>query len=112
MTMLLVLASRSFAQTPVSRFPDPAPRAAKPPTPAAPADAATAAQTVAPPGAARAGPNGHPQRGLARRAHLIPGAEFVGSFDAGRGQRYYLFGTNAVVPRDRELLQEHPEAEG
>ena len=26
---------------------------------------------------------------------IFPGAEFVGSFDAGRGQRYYLFGTNA-----------------
>jgi len=26
---------------------------------------------------------------------IYPGAEFLGSFDAGKGQRYYLFGTNA-----------------
>ena len=43
---------------------------------------------------------------------IYPGAEFVGSFDAGRGQRYYLFGTNTGVPRDRQLLQDRPQAEG
>ena len=26
---------------------------------------------------------------------LFPGAQFLGSYDAGRGQRYYLFGTTA-----------------
>jgi hypothetical protein len=26
---------------------------------------------------------------------LYPAAEFLGSYDAGRGQRYYLYGTNA-----------------
>lgn len=26
---------------------------------------------------------------------VYPGAEFLASYDAGRGQRYYLFGTNA-----------------
>ena len=25
---------------------------------------------------------------------IFPSAEFIGSYDAGRGQRYYLFGTN------------------
>ena len=25
---------------------------------------------------------------------IYPGAQFLGSYDAGRGQRYYLFGTN------------------
>ena len=25
---------------------------------------------------------------------IYPGAKFIGSYDAGRGQRYYLFGTN------------------
>ena len=28
-------------------------------------------------------------------APFFPGAEFLQSFDAGKGQRYYLFGTNA-----------------
>lgn len=27
--------------------------------------------------------------------NIYPGAEFLTSYDAGRGQRYYLFGTNA-----------------
>ena len=27
---------------------------------------------------------------------IYPGADFIASFDAGRGQRYYLFGTNAT----------------
>jgi hypothetical protein len=27
---------------------------------------------------------------------VYPGAQFLASFDAGRGQRYYLFGTNAT----------------
>ena len=26
---------------------------------------------------------------------VMPNAEFIASYDAGRGQRYYLFGTNA-----------------
>jgi hypothetical protein len=30
---------------------------------------------------------------------LYPGAQFVASYDAGRGQRYYLFGTNADFPQ-------------
>lgn len=29
-------------------------------------------------------------------APIYPTAEFIDSFDAGRGQRYYLFGTNAA----------------
>ena len=28
----------------------------------------------------------------------FPGSEFVGSFDAGKGQRYYLFGSNTGFP--------------
>ena len=29
---------------------------------------------------------------------FYPGSEFVGSFDAGKGQRYYLFGSNTGFP--------------
>ncbi len=29
-------------------------------------------------------------------APVYPGAEFVDSFDAGQGQRYYLYGTNSI----------------
>jgi hypothetical protein len=27
---------------------------------------------------------------------IYPGADFIASYDAGRGQRYYIFGTNAT----------------
>ncbi len=30
---------------------------------------------------------------------IYPGADFLGSFDAGRGQRYYLFGTSTDFPQ-------------
>jgi len=45
------------------------------------------------------GPPGQPVPGEPTEADLglpvYPGASFVASFDAGFGQRYYLFGTNA-----------------
>lgn len=50
---------------------------------------------------------------------IYPSAEFIASFDAGRGQRYYLFGTNAsfadivnyyktVLKQKGELVYEEP----
>ena len=50
---------------------------------------------------------------------IYPGAEFVTSFDAGKGQRYYLFGTNAsflevvnyyktILKQKGELIYEEP----
>jgi hypothetical protein len=50
---------------------------------------------------------------------IYPGAQFVTSYDAGRGQRYYLFGTNAdfaqivtyyknVLKQRGELVYEEP----
>ena len=32
---------------------------------------------------------------------LYPGAQFLTSYDAGRGQRFYIFGTTRVVCGDR-----------
>jgi hypothetical protein len=44
---------------------------------------------------------------------IYPSAEFVGSFDAGRGQRYYLFGTNAsflqIVDYYKNVLKQKGE---
>ena len=44
---------------------------------------------------------------------LYPGAQFLTSYDAGRGQRYYLFGTNAgfseIVAYYRTLLKQRGE---
>jgi hypothetical protein len=50
---------------------------------------------------------------------IYPGAQFIASYDAGRGQRYYLFGTNAdftqtvnyyrnVLKQRGELVYEEP----
>ncbi len=50
---------------------------------------------------------------------IYPGSEFIASYDAGRGQRYYLFGTNAgfadivnyyknVLKQKGELVYEEP----
>ena len=44
---------------------------------------------------------------------LYPGAQFIASYDAGRGQRYYLFGTigsfSALVSYYRTLLKQRGE---
>jgi len=81
--------------------PQPFPRPGGQPPPAPPVDTAPApdAQTPAPPpAAAPAARAAAPAAGLpaAREAELgmpiYPAAQFLGSYDAGRGQRYYLFG--------------------
>jgi hypothetical protein len=54
----------------------------------------TAPQGAAlPAAAAREPPPTEEQLGLP----VIPGAQFLRSYDAGRGQRYYLFGTGALL---------------
>jgi hypothetical protein len=76
------------AQQPVPKpFPKPNPPqqpATPPPTPEQPQPSG--------------GPPAAPQPGAPTEATLglpvYPGAEFLASFDAGMGQRYYLFGTN------------------
>jgi hypothetical protein len=49
---------------------------------------ATAGKTAQPPAPAQVDPN-------LGATPLYPGAEYLGSFDAGRNQRYHLYGTNA-----------------
>jgi hypothetical protein len=92
--MWALAAAAIGAQTPQ---PFPKPVAPKPSTPAAPP---TDAQAPAkPPAVQRPGPPGSGANDVPTDATLgvqiYPGAEFLGSFDAGHGQRYYLFGTNA-----------------
>jgi hypothetical protein len=79
-------AAISQAQTPVP-FPKPgqtptAPPKSVPAQPPAPAPAGTAQQPAGEPTEATLG------------VPLYPGSQFVASFDAGKGQRYYLFGVN------------------
>ena len=57
-------------------------KAATTPPPAAPAQPPAPVDPNAPPG-------------VALGVTVYPGAQFLGSYDAGRGQRYYLFGATA-----------------
>jgi hypothetical protein len=70
---------RPGAQAPARQTPAPPPTAQKPPAAPAPA----AAQPDGPPTEAMLG------------VPIYPGAQFIASYDAGRGQRYYIFGSPA-----------------
>jgi len=69
------------------------------PTPAQPAPPASTSQ-------AQEAPPGDTQLGV----QIYPGAQFLASYDAGRGQRYYLFGSTAsfvdVVAFYRTVLKQ------
>lgn len=96
-----MLAGTSAAQTP-QPFPRPdAPAPERPapqPPPAAPRQPAAPAAAPAEPTEATLG------------FPIYPTAQFIASYDAGRGQRYYLFGTTAtfeeMVTYYRNLLRE------
>lgn len=104
----------TVAQTPQ---PFPKPGATKPATPAAPGPQAPQPK-VQPPGQPAPGPNDIPNE-ASLGVQVYPGAEFVGSFDAGKGQRYFLFGTNTgfleivnyyktVLKQKGDLVYEEP----
>ena len=90
------LAAVSRAQTP-----QPFPRAGTPqtprttpvPAPASPASATQPPQAPADAQSAKADPNAPTAATLG--VAVYPTAQFLASYDAGRGQRYYLFGTTA-----------------
>jgi hypothetical protein len=107
----LVLGASAIAQVPA---PFPRPGQAPAPKPAAPAPVQQPAQ---PEPAAPAQP-GVPTE-LTLGTSLYPSAQFIASYDAGRGQRYYLFGTEAdfvqivnyyktVLKQKGELVFEEP----
>ena len=90
-------------QPPVPRpFPNPAPpsRPAAPPPTAAPVKPAGSAADTAPTEALLGVP-------------IYPGAQFIASYDAGRGQRYYIFGSAAsfvdLVTYYRNMLKQKGE---
>jgi hypothetical protein len=70
--------------------PKPFPQPGQPASPAAPVVQAPAKPS--PPA-----PTGTPTEATLGVA-IYPNAEFITSYDAGQGQRYYLFGTNAPFP--------------
>jgi hypothetical protein len=98
-----VVVARASAQTPVP-FPRPgAPKPGQKPT-------QPPMQPVQPPAAV-------PEAGEPSEATLgmpvYPGSRFIASYDAGRGQRYYLFGTNTgfaeIVNYYRSVLRNRGE---
>jgi len=96
---LTAVAAAASAQTPqpfprpVAAPPQPPPSAAQAPPPA-PTPAAPRPATTAPPPAAVADPNAPTAETLG--FPVYPGAQFIASYDAGRGQRYYVFGSTAA----------------
>jgi hypothetical protein len=99
LVLSLLLATAGHAQTP-QPFPKPGAPAQPPPavaTPAAPATPPPAAPAVrttaqqAPPAAVDPNAPSTATLGVA----VYPAAQFIASYDAGRAQRYYVFGTTA-----------------
>ncbi len=99
-----LLAQQTPAQKPVPKpFPGaPAPR----PTQPAPQEPAKPAPPPATPPAQTAPAQPDVNLGVT----MYPGAQFLGSYDAGRGQKFYIFGTTASFPAIvafyREILKE------
>src|SRR5262245_26985277 len=96
----IVMAAHSAAQTP-QPFPRPgdthAPRKPPPPQPA-PAPQTPPPTTQTPPPAASRPSTPPPQEPAAPSESevgfpIYPAAQFLASYDAGRGQRYYIYGT-------------------
>jgi hypothetical protein len=110
--MLLVIVLAMLAQTPVP-FPRPGT-----PKPSAPPATQQPQPRVQPPGQPAPSPTDPPSE-ASLGVQVYPGAEFLISYDATRGQRYYLFGTNAgfveivnyyktVLKQKGELVYEEP----
>jgi len=87
MLLLHVMVAGLLAQTP-QPFPKVAPPTPPPTLPAA------AGQGAPPPAQSAPAPGAIPTE-ASLGVPLYPGAEYLTSYDAGQGQRYYLFGTNA-----------------
>jgi hypothetical protein len=90
--VLAIPATTAFAQPPVAR-PQPPPSmpgTAAQPKPAQPKPAPPAATPTSGPQAPAAAEAPPPASALG--APVFPTAQFLGSYDAGRGQRFYLYG--------------------
>ncbi len=118
LTAFLFAASTAtaFGQTP-QPFPRPPgdPARPQPSAPAPPKPADTQGLKVLPPEPAASKVPGEPGEPTEQALGLpiYPGAQFIGSYDAGRGQRYYLYGTNTdfaqIVAYYRTALKQRGE---
>jgi hypothetical protein len=119
MVSLVLASSVMFAGAVTAQTPQPFPR----PGEQRPQAPATAGQTPAgkppvPQPAATTSQPGEPTE-TTLGVPLYPGSQFIASYDAGRGQRYYLFGTTSdfaqivnyyksVLKQKGELVYEEP----
>jgi hypothetical protein len=89
--VLVTAASGASAQTPAP-FPRPGQQPSRPPAPPPSTPAPASPSTPAPAAASSASDKDDPgDLGVA----IYPGSQFITSYDAGRGQRYYLYGTES-----------------
>jgi hypothetical protein len=111
---ILLFAAQAFAQTP-QPFPrpdDPARPQSSAPSPSKPTD--TQGLKVLPPADRAPAQNaaGEPTE-QSLGLPIYPGAQFIGAYDAGRGQRYYLYGINTdfaqIVAYYRTTLKQRGE---
>src|SRR4051812_8901109 len=113
---LLLIALLMPQQPPVPKpFPQPGSgqpaKPAPPPPPSSRPTQPTPAQTAPPPPAARSSSaDADAPTEASLGIPLYPGAQYIKSYDAGRGQRFYLFGTTApfvdLVTYYRERLKQ------
>jgi hypothetical protein len=108
--VLVVMTAAAAAQTP-QPFPRPGEPGQSRPGQSRPGQPPPVAAPLPPPAPAPAAPAGDQVPGeAALGVPVYPGAQFIASYDAGRGQRYYLFGTNAtfveIVAYYRTLLKQ------
>lgn len=85
----------ALAATAAAQTPQPFPRPGAPATPPPATTQGSKPPAVAPPVAAAPKPNDVPTE-ASLGVQIYPSAEFLASYDAGKGQRYYLFGTNST----------------
>ena len=102
-----LIAIAMLAQTPQ---PFPKPGESRPETPARPPVAAPAQTAQVQPAPRPSTPSTVAPTAATLGVPVYPGAEFLASYDAGSGQRYYLFGTNAdfaeIVTYYRTVLKQ------
>jgi hypothetical protein len=88
--ILTVLCVAMAAQPPPTPRPFPRPGSGQPSQPAPPPTPPSASPTRPAPGQPEATPTE-----ATLGVPIYPGAQFIASYDAGRGQRYYIFGSPA-----------------
>ena len=95
-TSLAVALVFALLVTAAAQVPQPFPKPGSPPAPVAPPATLTPPEAPAAPAATAALPQdaSQPPEG-SLGVPMYPAAEFITSYDAGKGQRYYLYGTVA-----------------